>query len=68
MDPLVLAQDIGMDYRQCCQKYMFAVALAAAYVGGWLQRFKEFPPRQKPGGFNLCCVMDAVTASLGAVR
>lgn len=57
-----------MDYRQWCQKHMFAVALAAAYVGGALRSFKEISPRQKPGGFNLYCVMHAVTASLGAVR
>jgi hypothetical protein len=57
-----------MDYRQWCQKHMFAVALTAAYMGGWLRSFKEIFPRQKPGGFNLYCVMDAVTASSGAVR
>jgi arylsulfatase len=47
---------------------MFAVAPAAAYVGNWLQSFKEFPPRQKPGSFNLDRVMEAVTASPGAGR
>ena len=30
---------------------------AAAYVGQWLQSFREFPPRQKPGSFNLDQVM-----------
>ncbi len=25
----------------------------ARYVGQWLQSFREFPPRQKPGSFNL---------------
>jgi hypothetical protein len=30
-----------------------ARAPAAAYVGQWLQSFREFPPRQKPGSFNL---------------
>ena len=33
------------------------VAPAAGYVGQWLQSFKEFPPRQKPGSFNLDHVM-----------
>ena len=28
----------------------------------WLQSFREFPPRQKPGSFNLDRVMEAVTA------
>jgi arylsulfatase len=31
-------------------------------VGNWLQSFKEFPPRQKPGSFNLNRVMEAVNA------
>jgi arylsulfatase len=47
---------------------MFAIAPASAYVGGWLQSFKEFPPRQKPGSFNLDRVMEAVTASPGSGR
>jgi arylsulfatase len=29
-------------------------------VGLWLQSFREFPPRQKPGSFNLDRVMEAV--------
>ena len=28
----------------------------------WLQSFREFPPRQKPGSFSLDRVMEAVTA------
>jgi arylsulfatase len=39
---------------------MFAFAPAGAYVGRWLQSFKDFPPRQKPGSFNLENVMDSV--------
>jgi arylsulfatase len=34
---------------------------AQAYVGNWLQSFAEFPPRQKPGSFNLDAVMDRLT-------
>jgi arylsulfatase len=33
---------------------------AQAYAGKWLQSFKEFPPRQKPGSFNLGAVMDSM--------
>ena len=29
----------------------------------WLQSFRDFPPRQKPGSFNLERVMEAVTSS-----
>ena len=41
-------------------EHMFMIAPAGAYVGQWLQSFKEFPPRQKPGSFNLDRVMEAV--------
>jgi hypothetical protein len=68
MDPFELAQDIGMDYQRWYLEHMFAIAPAAAYVGGWLQSFKEFPPRQKPGSFNLNRVMEAVNASSGTGR
>jgi arylsulfatase len=61
MDPFELAPDIGMDYERWYIEHMFAFAPAAAYVGQWLQSFKEFPPRQKPGSFNLDQVMQAVT-------
>ena len=43
-------------------EHMFMIAPAAAYVGQTLQSFREFPPRQKPGSFNLNAVMDAVTS------
>jgi hypothetical protein len=62
MDPFELAQDIGMDYGRWYLDHMFVIAPATAYVGEWLQSFKEFPPRQKPGSFNLDRVMEAVTS------
>jgi arylsulfatase len=65
MDPFELAQDIGMDYQRWYLEHMFMIAPAAGYVGNWLQSFREFPPRQKPGSFNLERVMEAVTASQG---
>jgi arylsulfatase len=40
---------------------MFLIAPAGAYVGQWLQSFRDFPPRQKPGSFNLDRVMEAVS-------
>ncbi|HVN30753.1 MAG TPA: arylsulfatase [Thermoanaerobaculaceae bacterium] len=65
MDPFELAQDIGMDYPRWYLEHMFAVAPAAAYVAQWIQSFREFPPRQKPGSFTLDRVMEAVTAPGG---
>ena len=38
-----------MGYNQWFVDHMFAIAPAAAYVAQWLQSFREFPPRQKPG-------------------
>jgi arylsulfatase A-like enzyme len=61
MDPFELAHEIGMDYDRWFVEHMFLFAPAAGYVGQWLQSFKEFPPRQKPGSFNLDNVMEAVT-------
>ncbi len=62
MDPFELAHDIGMDYQRWFLEHMYVIAPAGAYVGKWLQSFKEFPPRQKPGSFNLDRVMEALTA------
>jgi len=60
MDPFELAHDIGMDYQRWYLEHMFVIAPAGAYVGQWLQSFREFPPRQKPGSFTLERVMEAV--------
>jgi arylsulfatase len=65
MDPFELAQDIGMDYERWFIEHMFVFAPAAAYVARWLQSFRAFPPRQKPGSFNLDRVMEAVTSTGG---
>jgi arylsulfatase A-like enzyme len=62
MDPFELAHEIGMDYQRWFLEHMFVIAPAAAHVGQWLQSFKEFPPRQKPGSFNLQRVMEALTS------
>jgi len=60
MDPFELAHEIGMDYDRWFAEHMFMVAPAAGIVGQWLQSFREFPPRQKPGSFNLDNVMESV--------
>ena len=61
MDPFELAQDVGMDYNRWFVEHMFIVAPAVGYVASWPQSFREFPPRQKPGSFNLDRVMEAVS-------
>ena len=50
-----------MDYKRWFIENMFMIAPAATFVGRWLQSFREFPPRQKPGSFNLDRVMEAVS-------
>jgi len=61
MDPFERAEhENAMGYQRWYLDRMFAIAPAGAYVGQWLQSFKEFPPRQKPGTFNLDRVMEAV--------
>jgi arylsulfatase A-like enzyme len=63
MDPFERArQEDAMGYQRWYIEHMFAIAPAAAYVANWLQSFKEFPPRQKPGSFNLDRVMEELTA------
>jgi arylsulfatase len=63
MDPFERAEEEhAMGYQRWYMEHMFIIAPAGAYVGQWLQSFKEFPPRQKPGSFNLDRVMEAVTA------
>jgi arylsulfatase A-like enzyme len=61
-DPFERADHEGMGYAQWRIDRAFLIAPAGAYVAEWLQSFREFPPRQKPGSFNLDRVMEAVTA------
>jgi len=59
-DIAAFAED-AMGYTRWYLEHMFAIAPAGAFVGQWLQSFREFPPRRKPGSFNLDRVMEAVT-------
>jgi arylsulfatase len=63
MDPFERAEhENAMGYQRWYMDHMFIIAPASAYVGRWLQSFRDYPPRQKPGSFNLDRVMEAVTA------
>jgi arylsulfatase len=64
MDPFERArQEDAMGYQRWYLERMFLMAPAGAFVGQWLQTFKDFPPRQKPGSFNLDRVMETVMSS-----
>ncbi len=66
MDPFERAEaEDAMGFQRWYMEHMFVIAPAGAYVSRWLQSFREFPPRQKPGSFNLDRVMEAVTANPG---
>lgn len=65
MDPFERAQEEGVGYPKFYMDHMFMIAPAAAYVGNWLQSFREFPPRQKPGTFNLDHVMESISKGAG---
>jgi arylsulfatase len=66
MDPFERAEaEDAMGFQRWYLDHMYAIAPAAGYVGQWLQSFREFPPRQKPGSFNLDRVMEAVTRGAG---
>jgi len=65
MDPFERAEYESIGYDKWWLEHAFMIAPAAAYVGQWLQSFREFPPRQKPGTFNLDRVMEELTQPQG---
>ena len=65
MDPFEIAWDETIGYGQWWVDHMYVFAPAGAYIGMWLQSFKDFPPRQKPGSFSLDRVMESITQAAG---
>ena len=65
MDPFERAHSEGIGYPQWQMERMYMFAPAGFYVGQWLQSFRDFPPRQKPGTFNLDRVMESITRAAG---
>jgi arylsulfatase len=63
MDPHEKACDETVDHPMWASERMFVLAPASAYVAKWLQSFRDFPPRMKPGSFSLDRVMEAATSS-----
>ena len=64
MDPFERAEhENAMGFQKWYLDHMFVIAPAAAYVGKWMESFKEFPPRQKPGTFNLNRVMETIMSN-----
>lgn len=61
-DPFERGEYEGIDYGRWFIDHAFVLAPAATYIGQWLSSFREFPPSQKPGSFNLSRVMEVMTA------
>jgi arylsulfatase len=57
-DPFETADHEGMDYERWRVEHLFALVPAQAYVAKFLETFKAFPPRQKPGSFSIDQVME----------
>jgi arylsulfatase len=47
---------------------IFLITPGAAYVGKFLATFREFPPRQKPGSFNLDRVLESLQTGSGTTN
>jgi arylsulfatase len=62
-DPFERADHDGIGYSTWRIEHLYLLAPAQAYVAAWLQSFRDFPPRQKPGSFNLSNVMDQLATA-----
>jgi arylsulfatase len=56
-DPFERATE-SMNYNRWRVERAFALVPAQAYVGKFLESFKDFPPRQRPGSFSLGDAME----------
>jgi arylsulfatase A-like enzyme len=64
-DPFERVDHESFGYDKWRFERLFLITPAAAYVGQFLATFKEFPPRQKPGSFNLDRVMESLQTPPG---
>jgi arylsulfatase len=60
-DPFERADKEAAAYPEWRIDHAFLVGPAIGYVAQWIQSFKDFPPRQKPGSFNLSEVMEKLS-------
>lgn len=64
-DPFERADHETIGYDQWRFERVYLLTPGAAYVGQFLATFKEFPPRQKPGSFNLDRVLQSLESGSG---
>ena len=67
-DPFERADHESIGYGQWRAERMYMLAPGAAYVGQFIATFREFPPRQKPGSFNLDRVLESLETGKGTTR
>jgi arylsulfatase len=57
-DPFEDAEEHSELYGEWRMRHAYALVPAQAYVGRYLQTFREFPPRQSPASFSIDQVME----------
>jgi len=63
-DPAERGQE-GIGYNEWWYRHSFYAVPVQNIVGGYLQSFAQFPPRQKPGSFTIGNALDALTKGSG---
>ena len=61
-DPFERADKEGMGYGRWRMDRIYLLVPAQAFVTRYIQSLVEFPPRQRPGSFNLESVLQKLTA------
>jgi arylsulfatase len=61
MDPFERACDETNGYNHWYNARMYVLSPSIAFVANWMESFKQFPPRMKPGTFGLEQVMESAT-------
>jgi arylsulfatase len=64
-DPFETADHEGMDYERWRAEHIFLLYPAQAYVGRFLETFKEFPSSQRPGSFSIDQALERLQESGG---
>jgi arylsulfatase len=67
-DPFERADHESGNYDRWFIDHVFVMLPAQAFVGQHLATYKEFPPRQKPGSFNLDKVMEQLLEPSGGSK
>ena len=67
-DPFERADHESIGYGKWRAERMYLLSPAADYVGKFLGTFREYPPRQKPGSFNLDRVLESLEQPAGGSK